>query len=262
MAFLNKEESLKLAGELGIENPKNLSWKDLQSQIAARQKESEVLEVGPVELKPIQGLKTQQQELNERYANVDVMLSPELSPERYRLLKYDEELGDELEIVERKFDMNRVTDEVFDISGGDVNYSDSSDKVDIVNDYTTGTYRIKGATGRKVVAMSSVPKENYGSGMSIEDLVPTVSWNGRVGYLWTHPTFQNVKSLLQQSGYYHEYKDQFKNEPNIWYVAGKTLACNISLVHHIFREIEEKERRRKKEYNAYMKNIGAEYGSY
>lgn len=238
MAFLSKEESLKLAKELGIEDAESLPWKELQSQIAAKNKEllgdkaSEFIDEPQIydapKLTPIPGIKTQQQELNERYQDVDVMLAPELKPERYRLLKYDEELGDELDVVERKFDMNRATDEVFDVSGNQMDYNNKSEKIDIVNDYTTGTYRIKGVTGRKVVAMSSVPKENYGCGMSPEHIVPTVTWNGRTGYLWTHPTFSNVKSLLQQSGYYHEYKDQFKNEPNIWYVAGKTLACCVT----------------------------------
>ena len=36
-------------------------------------------------------------------------------------------------------------------------------------------------------------------------------------------------------------KEQFKDEPNIWYSAG-LLCCDPSVVHHIFNEIEEKER--------------------
>ena len=50
-----------------------------------------------------------------------------------------------------------------------------------------------------------------------------------------------------QSGYYNEYKDLFKDKPNVWYAAGKQLVCDPHLVHRVLREIEEKEQQKLKE---------------
>ena len=249
MAFLNKEQAYKLAEEYGIDYEK-LSWTELQKAIAAAQKRPTEMEEAP---KP-----KKKPKLMDQYYGKSVMIAPELAPQRYRLLKYDEELGNEYEVAERKFDMNMSTGEVFDVSGGEINY-DRQANISVANDYTTGTYRIKGKTGRKVIAMSSTPKENYGCGIRVGiDYVPIVTWQGRTGYLWTHQSYPNVKNLLQQSGYYHKYKDLFKEEPNIWYVAGKTLACDKSLVDYIFAEIEQEEREKFKERQAYRQSIGAE----
>lgn len=256
MAFLSKAESLDLAKELGIENAEELAWKELQAAIAAKQKEPADIPVeavgDPTESKT--AVRLQKRPLFSEYMGRTVMISPEMPPERYRLLKYDEELGDDIELVERRFDMNMATDEVFDISGES---SDTRHQLDASHDYRTGTYRYLGKNGRKVVAMSSVPKENYGSGIRpFQDYAPIVTWNGRSGYLWTHHAYPNIKALLMESGYYHEYKHLFTREPNIWYVAGKTLACDIGLVHRIFNEIEAKEKRKREEENAYRRGLG------
>ena len=276
MAFLNKADSLELAARLGIENAEELSWSELQSAISAKQKEElkkqkeellkpieevyniPVEEIGdPTESKTGAKLdkpKKKKKTLTGQYYGKDVMISPELPPERYRLLKYDEELGNDIEVEERSFHMDPDTDRVYDISGGEMDYRN---KVDSYHDYTTGTYRLKSRSNRKVTAMSSVPKENYGSGMKVGvDYVPVVTWNGRAGYLWTHPTFPNVKALLQESGYYHEYKDRFTSEPNIWYAAGKTLVCDIGLVNSIFKEIENRAQKRIEEERAYRERLG------
>jgi len=287
MGFLNKAESLKLAQELGIENAEEMSWTDLQVALAAAQKPK--LEVDPASAANdevvfyIPDNKQDKQEnentrklrehlkshsvpmpnnLNSdpmaQYYGKNIMLAPELPPERYRLIKYDEELGNEMDIEERQFDMNMATDQVFDKSGGEIDFSKRAGKSsDAYMDYTTGTYRIKGHNERKVVAMSSVPKENYGLGIEAGvDYFPIVTWAGRAGYLWTHPTYPNVKAMLMESGYYHEYKDKFQREPNIWYVAGKTLACDIGLVKAIMQEIEAKEQKKLREEEAYRKSIG------
>jgi hypothetical protein len=270
MAFLSKAESLELAKELGIENAEKLPWAELQSLIAERKKandsnkdndEAEVYQIkveeigDPTESKTGAKLeKPKKKTLTGQYYGKDVMISPELPPERYRLLKYDEELGNDIEVEERSFHMDPDTDRVYDISGGEMDYRN---KVDSYHDYTTGTYRLKSRSNRKVTAMSSVPKENYGSGMKVGvDYVPVVTWNGRAGYLWTHPTFPNVKALLQESGYYHEYKDRFTSEPNIWYAAGKTLVCDIGLVNSIFKEIENRAQKRIEEERAYRERLG------
>jgi len=287
MVFLNKEESLKLAEQLGIKDADKLGWNELQSAIASAQKDVDVEAVQapepidnvvdktqedvkvfnePVEI-PVEAVgdptesvsgvplnKPIHKPLMADYYNKQIMISPELRPERYRLLKYDEDLGEDIEVVERQFEMDMNTDQVYDISGDKINYGNN---IDATHDYATGTYRLVGRNGKRVVALSSVPKENYGSGMTIgKDYVPIVSWNGRNGYLWTHQSYPNVKALLQESGYYHEYKELFTREPNIWYVAGKTLACDIGLVHQIFNEIEMKERKKREEERAYRERLG------
>jgi len=278
MAFLNKAESLRLAEQLGIPDADQLPWTELQAAISAKQKElDDALPEQPkidIEVAKEPG-QTKEDENTARlrahirkqmrpmpdivddpmgeYYGKQIMMAPELKSERYRLIKYDEELGDDIELEERQFDMDEGG-RVFDKSGGEIDYNN---KVDAYHDYTTGTYRLKGRGERKVVAMSSVPKENYGLGITAgKDLFPIVTWNNRAGYLWTHPIYDNVKSALQDCGYYHEYKERFKHEPNIWYVAGKTLACDIGLVNAIFAEIEEKEKRKREEDAAYRRSLG------
>jgi len=275
MGFLNKAESLRLAQELGIENAEELTWSDLQSAIAAAQKsdDDKVDLYIPDEKQENEHAKRFREYLNShtvpmpanldndlmaQYYGRDIMIAPELAPERYRLIKYDEDLGNELDIEERQFDMNMATDQVFDKAGGEIDFaSRAGNSADTYMDYTTGTYRIKGKNERKVMGMASVPKENYGLGIRAGiHMFPVVTWKGRSGYLWTHPFFDNVKSALQECGYYHKYKDEFKREPNIWYVAGKTLACDIGKIDSIFEEIEALEKRKNQEHEAYRKSLG------
>ena len=277
MVFLNKEDSLKLAKQLGIKNAEELGWNELQRAIASAQKgdnvnssvehayaESKNYNV-PVDI-PVERVgdptetktgvrlnKPQIKPLIDNYRNKMIMISPELLPERYRLLKYEEDLGCDIDYIERKFEMDMDTDRVYDISGDRMNYGNETQN----NDYASGTYKVLGRRNKHVTALSSVPKENYGSGMTIgRDYVPIVSWRGKNGYLWTHHSYPNIKALLQESGYYNEYKHLFTREPNIWYVAGKTLACDIGLVHQIFDEIEKKERKRREEERAYRERLG------
>jgi hypothetical protein len=176
------------------------------------------------------------------YMDKTIVISPELAPERYRLLKYDEEVGGDYEVTERKFDMDS-NDNVFDVSG-DLGNRESIDKY---HDYLTGTYRLQKKSDRKTIAMSSVPKENSGMMQRWQDVVTLVTWQGRVGYLWKHMWLPNVKDLLMKSGHYNEYKDLFVGEPNVWYAAGKQLVCDPHLVHRVLHEIEEKEQRAMRE---------------
>ena len=84
-----------------------------------------------------------------------------------------------------------------------------------------------------MVAESALPKENPGWEFTVgEDLVPVVTWGNKRGYRWIY-----VKKLLMDSGYYHQFKDKFK-QPYIWYAAG-ILVCDIGLTDSIFREIME-----------------------
>lgn len=242
--YRNKEACLEEAKRLGIEGAEEMTWPQLQKAVSDGLKREELGIKEPEAMAdqeaPVEQVKEVDPEAEKLRPYIDktVVISPELSPERYRLLKYDEDLGQDIEVEERKFDMNRSTDEVFDISG------DLGERhaIDQYHDYLTGTYRLKKRSDRRVVAMSSVPKEN--SGMLFRpgiDLVPVVTWKGRSGYLWQHAFLPNVKQLLMESGHYAEYRDKFVGEPNVWYAAGKQLVCDPHLTHQVFQEIEEKE---------------------
>lgn len=264
--YRNKDACLKEAMRLGIKGAEEMNWPTLQKTVSEALKLEEMgvdvskLEesIHKAEQKLMYGegetfFKVKDTEVADArkpdpeaeklrpYIDKTIIISPELSPERYRLLKYDEDLGPDYDVVERQFDIDPQTDQVFDISGelGERN------SVDQYHDYLTGTYRLKRRSDRRVVAMSSVPKEN--SGMLFRpgvDLVPVVTWNGRSGYLWQHMFLPNIKQLLMESGHYAEYRDKFVGEPNVWYAAGKQLVCDPHLVHQVFQEIEEKEQRR------------------
>lgn len=261
MAYRNKEDCYKEAARLGIDT-ENLSWPELQKAVSTAIKLEELgswkapepaMEEAP---KPKTNRKKKKKNDNQiyNYLGKTIVLSPELSAERYRRVKYDEVLGNDYEVTERHFDINSDGG-VYDTSGGSV---DHDNKIDQYHDYTTGTYRLKKHGDRKVVALSTVPKEN--SGMIFRpgiDYATVVTWQGKSGYLWNHWRLPNVKQLLIQSGYYNEYKHLFKDN-NMWYAAGKQLVCDPLLVHRVFKEIEEKEKKRRDEDRARRRMLGME----
>ena len=272
MAYRNKEDCLREAERLGIDTT-DLSWAELQKKVSAALKLEEleqkntyaVAELDKMnkekptmavnESKAARQLKAEANMLKP-YLGKTIMLAPELSPERYRLVKYDEDLGSEIEVEDRRFDIDPNTGQVYDISGGKVDYDNI---VDEYHDYTTGTYRIKNRSDRRVVAMSSVPKEN--AGMFFRpgyDYATVVTWNGRAGYLWKHWRYPNVVALLKAAGdkYYQKYKGRFKDEPNVWYAAGKMLVCDPHLVHQTLKDIEEDVRKDRLEEEARLRRMG------
>lgn len=258
MAYRNKDDCIKEAERLGID-VSGMSWPELQKTVSEALKREELGMPRPEPVmesasKPAPVIDEEFRRMRP-YLGKTIVLAPELASERYRLVKYDEVLGNEIEVEERSFDMDD-NDRVFDKSGGEVNYDNV---VDQYHDYTTGTYRIKNRSDRKVIAMSSVPKEN--AGMFFRpgyDYATVVTWKGRAGYLWKHWHYPNVKALLKQSGYYQEYKHLFKDEPNVWYAAGKMLVCDPHLVHQVFKEIQDKQAKKNAEEKAYLKSLGIE----
>jgi hypothetical protein len=153
------------------------------------------------------------------------VMSPEIRPagNGVQLFKYDEELGDDVNVEE-------------------ISYKDDFNHMNLQRDQATGTYKIKGKTGRKVIAQSTIPKENAGVSYNPEtDIVPVVTADGKSGYIYTHSHYPNVKELLMASGQYHKYKDLFNSSihpENIWYAAGKMLVCRKDVVEYVFSEIE------------------------
>lgn len=273
MGYRNKEACLAEAERLGID-VSGMSWPDMQAAVSTALKREElgvldkkttvskVAEKASKSADPRLIQAQKEYEMLKPYLGKTIMLSPELKAERYRLVKYDEVLGNEVEVEERKFDIDPETDRVFDVSGGKVNYDNT---VDEYHDYTTGTYRIKNRSDRKVIAMSSVPKEN--SGMFFRpgyDYATVVVWNGRAGYLWKHWRYPNVKALLKAAGdqYYQKYKGRFKDEPNVWYAAGKQLVCDPHLVHQTLRDIQEDARKARMEEEARLEKMGIDPSTY
>lgn len=250
--FMNKEQLESEAARLGVDL-EGLTWPQKQKAVmAARSKEAEAnlnipflpddsevmtdltqaLEDDPEEMgTPVQpgtpvyirGKYDPMEDLRGK----TVMICPEMAATDIQLFGYEEVLGDEVVLEEVKYDI------------GDARNIPAS------KDMASSTYRVTGNTGKKVVAQSALPKEGAGITFTFDkDIVPVVHWQGRVGYLWTHQRLSNIKQLLIDSGYYNKYKDRFVDEPFIWHAAGKLLACDINLVHSIFREIEDAEQAR------------------
>jgi len=263
MAYRNKEACIKEAKRLGIDIS-GMSWPQLQKAVSEALKLEDIGIVPNKEI-PNESLdtdgdqapvpKTKKIDPLTPYLDKVILMSPELAPERYRLVKYDEILGNEIEVEERSFDIDRNTNQVYDMSGGEVNHSN---EIDEYHDYTTGTYRIKARKDRIVTGMASVPKENpmliFRPGV---DMATVVSFKGKSGYLWKHWRYPNVSALLKEAGdeYYEKYRKVFKDQPNVFYLCGH-LVCNPYLVHRVFKEIEDDAKRRVVEKRAYEKQMG------
>lgn len=226
MGYRNKEECLKEAARLGID-PDGMSWQELQKAVRIALTREEIGDVGkPTKLaefvEKAEGDKSplvkRANELVRELKGQTLHIIPEIAPSVTRAIHYDEELGDDVQVEEKYYDIRNVDKEL----GG--------------NGIASGTYILKGKTGRKVIAESALPKENPGREFTFgKDYVDVVTWNGMRGYRWKH-----VRRLLEDSGYYHQFKGRFK-QPYVWYAAG-IICCDIGLTNSVFREIEELER--------------------
>lgn len=221
MAFMSKEELVRNAQLLGV-NIEGLAWAEAQKAVLKAMAESEV--GAPQEEKKDGKPKPPLPRHKAR------LLAPGIKPTPYQFIKYDEELGDEMTVEERSFDL------------GDF-------RTPTARDTMTGTYQVKGKTGRKVIAQSTIPQVNVKITYDPEvDIVPVGEWNGKRGYIFDHPKYPCVKGLLERSGYWQEYRDKFiavgANANNVWYAAGKMELCDIYLVNNIFFEINNREKAR------------------
>ena len=221
MAFRNKEDTIKEAERLGIDVT-GMDWPAMQKAVADGLKKEEMGLIRKDDRPP------EEKELD-KYIGTTIPIAPELKPDANRIIRYDEQLGDDVDIEEKSF-----------TAGGSNSYTAG-------RDYATGTYRIKGRTGRKVVAESSLPKENaqivFRPGI---DDFPVVTFQGRSGYLYKHTRFPNFRDVLIASGYYDDYKDQLRDEPNVFYLTG-LLCVNPHLARHIMDEIETREKHRRRD---------------
>lgn len=262
MAYRNKEDCMREAERLGIDVT-GMDWPTLQRVVSNALKAEELdIPVNMGRQTPVmEEVPKDEKAVNKvdgslaPYLDKMILMSPELAPERYRLVKYDEDLGPEMEVVERSFDINRETDQVYDVSGGEVPHEN---QIDTYHDYTTGTYRIKERSERRVKGMASVPKENpmlsFRPGI---DWATVVTFKGKSGYLWKHWRYPNVSALLMAAGdeYYQKYRKVFKDQPNVWYACGH-LVCDPYLVHRVLKEIEEDAKDRAIKQQAMKRHLG------
>lgn len=262
MAYRKKEDWLAEADRLGIDTS-DMDWPTLQKTVSQALKREEygmldrengftqvakqyygdtdgdvgVYNMAEPEPKPaptpkpekksgIMGRKKKEltpEESLKQFRGQELKIAPEIYPNAQRAVHYKEDLGEELIIDEKHYDIRGL-------------------QFDTGTNIDSGTYIIKGKTGERVIATSAIPKEQPGLFFRPDmDYAVVAVFMNRAGYLWTHHRLPNIKALLKESGYYEEYKNTFKDEPNIWYSAG-LLCCDPSVVHHVFKEIEEKER--------------------
>lgn len=154
----------------------------------------------------------------------EITIKPGLKFMRHQLIKVDEPIGDDIEVEEVS-----MLDNLGHFNEGQTNR----------------TFKMKGKTGKKTIAQSTLPKEqvkitfNYA-----RDIVPVVHSNDGVnsGYLWAHHSLPNIKELLVASNSYNEYKSYFSDatHPENVFYCGNLIAVRKDVVHEIFREIEMK----------------------
>ena len=229
MGYRNKEECLIQAERLGLDIT-GMSWAQLQKAVKeALIKEQLGIVDEPKKETPAEKPKVNKNKRNssktkfffDQLVGQKIMTSPELAPDAARAIHYEEELGDDLIVDEKYYDIRNL------------------DPVIGERSMATGTYIIKGKSGRKVIAESALPKENPGESYTFgKDWVHVLEVNGKRGYRWTE-----VKYLLKQSGYYHKYKNEFR-QPYVWYANG-IIAVDIDLTNHVFNEIMEEERKKR-----------------
>jgi len=233
MAYRNKDDVIREAERLGVDID-GLDWQEMQKVVSDAIKREKLGMDEPAPKKQKVRKKKRNQHIDEKldpYIGKTVYISPEMRPDANRIIRYEEEIGDDLEIEEKTFMAGNTPDSEFSK----------------VRDYATGTFRIKGKTGRKVKAECSLPKENaqivFRPGI---DAFPVVTFSHRSGYLYTHHRLPNFKEALKRSGYFEEYRDKLKGEPNIFYLTG-LLCIDPGIAQQIMDEVERKEAHKRKE---------------
>ena len=235
MAFLTKEELASEAARLGVNLDEYDSWPEKQKAVFKAQAEEQGGKVipakeenKPTEKKPIQPkIDEAHARLAKGFKNGKVLISHEIPSMKLNPIKYEEEIGTDLQVEEVHVDPTMISE---------------------TGNMASSTYKVVGQSGRKVIAQSTLPTENFRLEFdSAKDSFPVVTFHGQSGYLWWDENIFNVKGLLQESGYYEKYKHLFNGVDypgNIWYAGTKTLAVSIPLVHYIMAEIEEEERKK------------------
>lgn len=263
MAFMSKQMLQEEAARLGVDLT-GLKYQDQQKAVLAAQKnekDSEAVDTGVEKIEVVEvkvpevvkqepttqvrrrysEIKTNDVNIDDRLTDEDLMekmrgrktiISPEYHHGVHQTLGYEEDLGEEL-IYETVDYTDQMNHNLLDFTNGNEKFS---------------SYKVVGTTGKRITATTGLPLESSEiSFVPDMDLVPRVSWNGRIGYLYKHHRLPNIKDLLIQSGRYEDFKSRFEHEPAVWYANG-LLCCDINLVHSLFDRIEREAQERLKRY--------------
>jgi len=240
MPFMKKQDMLAAAEALGV-NLEGLSWPEQQKAVADAMAKNDELIGAPkpkpytpapkkqVEnggLNPKQHIVNHAQQMAKAAAKAKpVLITHEIPPTPNQLFKVQEDVGEEIQTA---------------------NVSYLNGMPEMSGDTASATFVVKGKTGRRQIALSTMPHQNaqivyYPNGPHW--LAPVVKdFNGREGYLFNHHKYGGIKPLLVKAGYWEKYKNKFNavNFPqNIWMAGGKFYACDMGLCESIFREIEK-----------------------
>lgn len=225
MAYRNKQETLELAEKLGID-VSDMTWPQMQKAVSDALK-SHNNPAPEVKAKDKKNRRKRIKTGAEPYAGYTVMVAPEMPPDAKRYVHYTEELGDDLEVEEIS---------MLGMEGGKIDWRNSGDMI-------SGTYRVKGKTGRKVQATSALPRQN--AQITIRpgiDYFPVVKFMNKQGYLYKHHTMNCFKNMLEELEVYDDYRKLLQRNGVLFYLTG--LECiDIGVAHNIMRDIEKRFKR-------------------
>lgn len=224
MAYRNKQETIELAEQLGVD-VSDMTWPEMQKAV----KQALLAKEGrnTVRKKPVKRTGKVVDETTRPYVGKTVMIAPEMYPDAKRYIHYDEELGDDIEVEEVS---------MLGFEGGRIDWSGK-------NDLVTKTYRVKGKTGRKVHATSALPRQN--AQITIRpgvDAFPVVKFKDKRGYIYKHPKMHAFKDMLVDLEVYDDYRNTLARHGVLFYLTG--LECiDIGVAHSIMRDIEKRFKR-------------------
>lgn len=219
MAYRNKADTQAEADRLGIDIS-GMTWAEQQKAVKVGLERERLAAIDAAvtstEKKPKAKPKYK---LAKDYRFRRKLIAPELKPDKDRIIRYTEELGDDLDIEEKSF---------MGMEGkGGIPFT-------ATRDYTTSTYYIKGKTGRKVIAESSIPKKETGRSFNPDtDWFEVCSYMDKTGY-----RFSQVKQAIQAAGLWEAVKDEFQGAPNVFY-CGNILCCSIPHTHRVLQRVEK-----------------------
>ena len=219
MAYRTKQETIELAEELGIDLT-GLTWPQMQKVVSDALKQQN----NPA---PKVNVNKHNDDKMRPYRGKTVLIAPEMPPDAKRYIHYDEELGDDLDVEEVS---------MLGFEGGKIDWRGT-------NDMVTGTFRVKGKTGRKVHATSALPRQNAQITLRPGiDYFPVVKFQGKRGYIFKHPKLYSFRNMLEELEMYDEYRNTLQRNGVLFYLTG-LLCIDIGVAHNIMRDIEKKFKR-------------------
>ena len=222
MAYRNKQETIELANELGIDIS-DMTWPEMQRAVSSALKAND----NDKRVKGSSKVNRRKARYNKEmlpYLDKKILIAPEMYPDAKRYVHYHEELGDDLEIEEIS---------MLGLEGGKIDWRGT-------NDMKTGTYRVKGKTGRKVVADSALPRQNAGIGWNLSrEWFPVVEFMGQRGYLYRHPSKISFRAMLDDLGVYEDYRRVLQRHGTLFYLTG-LLCIDIGVAENIMKDIEKR----------------------